>query len=199
MVLPSSRSRAHARRAMPLVAFGLETQVSARSCALSPRQVRCSYSITSSARRRRIDHPSFRRSTVAATTKSRTPGPYFKILFYRQNVRMSLLRGKGAKRKVETRLPPSDGGSPSAVVAPKIATTVVNPGGQSLAHQPCHLRRGHAIRSRLQGEPGPNPQIQIVLSDQISVLPMKSALKRGTVVRLFLLAAVHGRRRTKVR
>jgi hypothetical protein len=30
------------------------------------------------------------------------------------------------------------------------------PGRQPLAHQPCHLRRGHAIRSRLQSEPGPN-------------------------------------------
>ena len=36
------------------------------------------------------------------------------------------------------------------------------PVAQPLAHQPCHLRRRQALRSRLQSEPGPNPKSKSV-------------------------------------
>ncbi len=71
-----------------------------------------------------------------------------------------------------------DGGSPSAVVVPKIATTTVClPRRQPLAHQPPHLRRGHALRRHLQGEPGADPRSQPDLS-RPDLCP-SDAVKRG--------------------
>ncbi len=54
-------------------------------------------------------------------------------------------------------------GSPSAVVVPKITTTTVSR-GDSLWRLSHHLRRGHALRGDLQGEPGAYPQSQPDLS-----------------------------------
>src|SRR3981081_1623673 len=53
------------------------------------------------------------------------------------------------------------------------------PWRQPLAHQPCHLRRGHAIRSRLQSEPGPNPKSRSYLSRPDLCPSYESALKSG--------------------
>src|SRR6266403_4955118 len=71
-----------------------------------------------------------------------------------------------------------DGGSPSAVGVPKIATTTVClPRRQPRAHQPPHLRRGHALRRHLQGEPGADPRSQPDLS-RPDLCP-SDAVKRG--------------------
>jgi hypothetical protein len=68
------------------------------------------------------------------------------------------------------------------------------PRRQPLAHQPCHLRRGQAICSGLQSEPGPNPKSKSYLSRPDLRPSYESALKRGTVARLFLVALDHVRR-----
>ena len=53
------------------------------------------------------------------------------------------------------------------------------PWRQPLAHQPCHLRHGHAIRSRLQSEPRPNPKSRSYLSRPDLCPSYESALKSG--------------------
>ena len=53
------------------------------------------------------------------------------------------------------------------------------PWRQPLAHQPGHLRRGHAIRSRLQSEPEPNPKSRSYLSRPDLCPSDESALKSG--------------------
>jgi hypothetical protein len=53
------------------------------------------------------------------------------------------------------------------------------PRRQPLAHQPSHLRRGHAIRSRLQSEPAPNPKSKSYLSRPDLCPSYESALKSG--------------------
>src|SRR6266404_5645313 len=53
------------------------------------------------------------------------------------------------------------------------------PRRQPLAHQPSHLRRGHAIRSRLQSEPAPNPKSKSYSSRPDLCPSYESALKSG--------------------
>jgi len=53
---------------------------------------------------------------------------------------------------------------------------------QPVAHQPCHLRRGHAIRGRLQSEPRPDPRSKSYISRPDLCPSLESALKRGNRV-----------------
>src|SRR5258708_10745223 len=53
---------------------------------------------------------------------------------------------------------------------------------QPVAHQPCHLWRGHAIRGRLQSEPRPDPRSKSYISRPDLCPSLESALKRGNRV-----------------
>ena len=53
------------------------------------------------------------------------------------------------------------------------------PWRQPLAHEPCRLRYGFAVRGRLQSEPGPNPKSKSHLSRPDLCPSYESALKRG--------------------
>jgi hypothetical protein len=55
------------------------------------------------------------------------------------------------------------------------------PRRQPLAHQPCHLWRWHAIRSRLQSEPAPNPKSKSYLSRPDLCPSYESALKSAGI------------------
>ena len=71
-----------------------------------------------------------------------------------------------------------DGGSPSAVVVPKIATTTVSRGDTLWRLSQAHLWRGHALCHDLQGEPSSKSAIPTlsIPARSLSCLPRKHAL-----------------------